>query len=134
MTKTSSVRAEKVRPSWEAYLGEEKDGVEQRQEELDKRKLGWHGLIVPGDGQMLQWLVMRLAVPQIWVVCGLWLLRVLNGLELVVWLCWVLPVLAYGFVCWKSRNSDGGWIMTGGAVIVGGLILGSPGILAVLGI
>ena len=83
---------------------------------------------------MLQWLVLRLAVPQLWSVGGLWLLRVMSGLELVVWLGWVLPVVAYGFVCWKSRGSDGGWIVTGVVVMVGGLLLGSPGIKAVLGI
>ena len=122
------------RASWEDLLPEEKGGVEVRAEQLDKRKAGWHGLIVPGEGEVLRWVVMRLSVPQIWMVAGLWLLRMMPGLSVVVWLCWVCPVVAYGFVCWKQRNSDGGWIVTGLVVIGVGLILGIPGVMGVLGL
>ena len=120
--------------SWKEYLPEKKAGDEARREKLEERRASWDDLIVPADGAFLPHVATRLAIPQVWLVGGVWLLKALPGLELFVLLVWLMPAIGLGFIFWRQVGVSRSWIYPNLFLIGIGLALGLPGALAVVGV
>lgn len=110
-------------PHWKDYLPEAPSGDEQRKEKLEERRAGWDNLINPEDGAFLPHIVTRLAVPQIWLVGGIWIIRSLPGLELFLIPLWLMPALVLGFIFWKQSGVSRGWIYPNLALIGFSLVI-----------
>lgn len=122
-----------AQPSWKDYLHQEKSGDEARKENLEERRASWGSLIVPEEGDALRYVALRLAIPQIWLVGGVWLLQVAKGLELFILFLWLMPVIGLIFISWKQLKTSGDWVYTNLFLIAFGLVLASSGVLGVFG-
>jgi len=119
---------------WRSYLPkEEQSGDEIRKDNLENRRASWDSLIVPADGEFIQWLILRLAVPQVWVTSGLWAVKTLAGWSLIIAAIWLLPVVVYTFICWQQRSLSGSWLYVQLGIVAFSLVLALPGIVGVFG-
>lgn len=128
MAKSKSFTPTQSQPHWKDYLPRQASGDEQRKEKLEERRAGWDNLLNPEEGAFLPHVATRIAVPQIWLAGGIWLIRSLPGLEMFIIPLWLMPAIGLGFIFWRQASVSRGWIYPNLFLIGLGLALGLLGV------